>query len=47
MIKRRARKCGDGSRFLSDEYAHIDPVWGFGDRDIPRDDMQELKQMQS
>uniref|UniRef100_A0A1L8EJ74 Putative fatty acid desaturase n=2 Tax=Haematobia irritans TaxID=7368 RepID=A0A1L8EJ74_HAEIR len=45
MIKRRAMKCGDGSRFLSDEYAHKDAVWGYGDRDIPKDDLQELKRM--
>lgn len=44
MIKRRALKCGDGTRFLSDEYAHKDQVWGYGDKDLPQEDLQELKQ---
>ncbi|XP_030369653.1 stearoyl-CoA desaturase 5 [Scaptodrosophila lebanonensis] len=47
MIKRRAAKCGDGSRFLSDDYAHKDQVWGFGDRDLPREDLAELAKMQN
>ncbi|XP_068153051.1 acyl-CoA Delta-9 desaturase [Drosophila tropicalis] len=47
MIKRRAAKCGDGTRFLSDDYAHKDQVWGFGDRDLPREDIAELAKMQN
>ncbi|XP_054736876.1 acyl-CoA Delta-9 desaturase [Anastrepha obliqua] len=45
MIKRRAAKCGDGSLFLTDEFAHKDQVWGFGDRDIPKEDANELAKM--
>ncbi|XP_061399660.1 acyl-CoA Delta-12 desaturase-like [Musca vetustissima] len=45
MILRRAKKCGDGSRFLTDEFAHKDAVWGYGDKDIPKDDLQELTKM--
>lgn len=45
MIKRRAAKCGDGSRFLTDEFAHKDQVWGYGDRDIPKEDAIELAKM--
>ncbi|EDW59214.2 acyl-CoA desaturase isoform X1 [Drosophila virilis] len=47
MVIRRAAKCGDGTRFLSDEYAHKDQVWGFGDRDLPREDLAELAKMQN
>ncbi|EDV93160.1 acyl-CoA Delta-9 desaturase [Drosophila grimshawi] len=47
MVLRRAAKCGDGSRFLSDEYAHKDQVWGFGDCDLPREDIVELSKMQN
>ncbi|EDW14556.1 acyl-CoA desaturase isoform X2 [Drosophila mojavensis] len=47
MVKRRAAKCGDGTRFLSDEYAHKNQVWGFGDRDLPREDLAELAKMQN
>ncbi|XP_067619742.1 acyl-CoA Delta-9 desaturase [Eurosta solidaginis] len=46
MIKRRAAKCGDGTRFLNDEFAHKDQVWGYGDRDIPREDANELAKME-
>ncbi|XP_016938630.4 stearoyl-CoA desaturase 5 [Drosophila suzukii] len=47
MVLRRARKCGDGTRFLDDDFAHKDPVWGFGDKDIPREDIVELAKMQN
>ncbi|KAL7728088.1 hypothetical protein ACLKA6_002235 [Drosophila palustris] len=47
MVKRRAAKCGDGTRFLSDEYAHKNQVWGFGDCDLPREDIVELAKMQN
>lgn len=47
MVIRRAEKCGDGTRFLSDEYAHKDQVWGFGDCDLPREDLVELTKMQN
>ncbi|TMW52723.1 hypothetical protein DOY81_002173 [Sarcophaga bullata] len=47
MVKRRALKCGDGTRFLSDEFAHKDQVWGYGDKDLPQEDLQELTKMKS
>ncbi|SPP89933.1 acyl-CoA desaturase [Drosophila guanche] len=47
MVKRRAAKCGDGTRFLDDEFAHKDQVWGFGDKDLPREDFAELAKMQN
>jgi len=47
MVLRRAKKCGDGTRFLDDDHAHKDPVWGFGDKDIPREDIVELAKMQN
>ena len=37
MIRRRANKYGDGS--------HDNQVWGYGDRDIPNEDLRELEQM--
>lgn len=46
MIARRAAKCGDGSHFLSEAYAHEDQVWGYGDQDIPKEDKIELEAMQ-
>lgn len=45
MITRRAAKCGDGTRFLNDEYAHNNQVWGYGDKDIPKEDAAELDKM--
>ncbi|KAH8246958.1 hypothetical protein KR032_005050 [Drosophila birchii] len=47
MVLRRAEKCGDGTRFLSDDFAHKDSVWGFGDKDIPCEDLVELAKMQN
>ncbi|XP_043478844.1 acyl-CoA Delta-9 desaturase [Leptopilina heterotoma] len=38
MVKRRADKCGDGS--------HESQIWGFGDRDMPKEDFCELKKME-
>ncbi|XP_017778811.1 PREDICTED: acyl-CoA Delta(11) desaturase [Nicrophorus vespilloides] len=43
MVARRAKKSGDGSYVYENE---DDPnVWGYGDADIPGDDMQELQDM--
>uniref|UniRef100_A0A8W7PTD3 Fatty acid desaturase domain-containing protein n=1 Tax=Anopheles coluzzii TaxID=1518534 RepID=A0A8W7PTD3_ANOCL len=42
VVARRAAKCGDGTRFLSDEYAHQDAVWGYGDQDIPKEDVDAI-----
>lgn len=47
MILRRAAKCGDGSRFLTDEFAHKDQVWGYGDKDLPLEDLEELNKMKT
>lgn len=46
IVERRAAKYGDGTRFLSDECAHRDPVWGFGDRDIAQEDLDEILRRQ-
>lgn len=45
MIERRAKKCGDGSHFLDHEHAHKDAIWGYGDKDIPLEDLQDLNAM--
>lgn len=47
IIARRAAKYGDGTRFLTDEYAHKDPVWGYGDEDISHDDLEDIERIQS
>lgn len=36
MIARRAKKCGDGSH---------PQIWGYGDNDIEKEDMEELENM--
>uniref|UniRef100_A0A2M4BPJ9 Putative fatty acid desaturase n=1 Tax=Anopheles marajoara TaxID=58244 RepID=A0A2M4BPJ9_9DIPT len=46
VIARRAAKCGDGTRFLTDEYAHQDAVWGYGDQDLPPEDVAAIVQEQ-
>lgn len=45
MIARRVAKCGDGSHYLSDEYAHQNQTWGFGDKDVEDEDAAELLSM--
>lgn len=45
MIARRAAKCGDGSHYLHDEESHKNPIWGFGDSDIAKEDLDELQSM--
>lgn len=47
MVARRAAKCGDGTHFLNDENAHENPLWGYGDKDIPKEDISELKNMKN
>lgn len=47
IIERRAAKYGDGTRFLTDEYAHKDPVWGFGDEDISKDDLEDIEMLKN
>ena len=46
VVARRAAKCCDGTRFLSDEYAHQDAVWGYGDQDIPKEDVDAIVRTQ-
>ncbi|XP_058453863.1 acyl-CoA Delta-9 desaturase-like [Malaya genurostris] len=46
IIERRAAKYGDGTRFLTDEYAHKDAVWGFGDQDIQQEDLEDILRLQ-
>lgn len=45
MIARRAAKCGDGTHFLDSEESHKNPVWGFGDTDISKEDLEALSSM--
>ncbi|XP_055853633.1 acyl-CoA Delta-9 desaturase [Episyrphus balteatus] len=45
MVARRAAKCGDGSHFLCDAFAHKDQVWGYGDKDVQQEDAVELAAM--
>ncbi|XP_058059024.1 acyl-CoA Delta-9 desaturase isoform X2 [Anopheles bellator] len=47
VIARRAAKCGDGTRFLTDEYAHQDAVWGYGDQDISKEDVDAIVRSQN
>lgn len=43
MIARRVAKCGDGTYYLSDKNAHENAVWGYGDKDLCDEDIQELQ----
>lgn len=45
MIARRVARCGDGTHFLDDSQAHQHALWGFGDVDIPNEDVCDLQQM--
>lgn len=45
MIARRVEKCGDGTHYLSDDAAHKNAVWGYGDKDLCDEDLRELQQM--
>lgn len=45
MVARRVAKCGDGTHYLHDDLAHQDQVWGYGDKDIPKEDAIELEKM--
>lgn len=42
MVARRVAKTGDGTHSH-----HEDCVWGYGDKDICKEDLQELDKMQS
>lgn len=39
MVRRRADRSGDGT--------YLEPLWGYGDLDIPKEDLQELEMMDS
>lgn len=43
MVARRVAKCGDGSHPLSHEHAHENGVWGYGDKDLNEEDIQQLE----
>lgn len=43
MVARRVARCGDGSHYLSDQNAHENAVWGYGDKDLPVEDIAELQ----
>lgn len=45
MICRRVQKYGDGTNWMDDENVHKDPVWGYGDKDIPIEDLEDLNKM--
>jgi stearoyl-CoA desaturase (Delta-9 desaturase) len=47
LIAKRAARCGDGSKIFSHENAHKDAVWGFGDKDIPVEELEELESMKN
>lgn len=45
MIARRVAKCGDGTHYLDAEDSHKNPVWGVGDKDIAKEDLDDLAEM--
>lgn len=45
MIRRRVQKYGDGTHWMDHENAHKDPIWGYGDKDIPFEDLEDLHKM--
>lgn len=45
MVARRVAKCGDGTHYLDCKEAHQNAVWGLGDKDIPKEDLDELATM--
>lgn len=45
MIARRAVKHGDGSFVIDHHNPDITAVWGYGDADIPKEDIAELETM--
>lgn len=45
MVARRVEKCGDGSHYLNSEEVKKNAVWGFGDKDISKEDLLELESM--
>lgn len=40
MIARRVKKTGDGTH---PSYQNVDMIWGYGDSDISKADLQELE----
>lgn len=45
MVARRVAKCGDGTHYLDCDEVHRNAVWGLGDKDIPKEDLDELATM--
>lgn len=41
MVARRVAKSGDGTHPLS--HTHENAVWGYGDKDLNEEDIQELQ----
>lgn len=46
MIARRAARSGDGSYMIDHHNTDVTPVWGYGDKDIPQEDLTELENME-
>jgi stearoyl-CoA desaturase (Delta-9 desaturase) len=47
LIAKRAARSGDGTYIISHENAHKDAVWGYGDKDIPVEEYEELSKMKN
>lgn len=49
MIAKKATKSGDGSHniFISHETAHATSLWGYGDKDLDLEDLNELQNLKS
>lgn len=43
MVSRRVLKSGDGTHPLSFAHCDFNPVWGYGDKDLSEEDIQELQ----
>lgn len=43
MVAKRAARCGDGTYNLSEQDVHENAVWGYGDKDLHVEDIQELQ----
>jgi stearoyl-CoA desaturase (delta-9 desaturase) len=41
MIKKRVQRTGDGTHPFSKEHSHKGEVWGWGDKDMPREDRED------
>jgi len=41
MIKKRVQRTGDGTHIFSHEHSHKGEVWGWGDKDMPKEDKED------